>query len=317
MRYRGLDLNLLLALEVLLDLKNVTRAAERLNLSQSALSAALSRLRDFFGDDLLIQEGRKMYLTPFAQQISTQVQSCLQSADELMAISRSFKPETASRTFRIVASDYIISSILINIIRNLANIAPGIRLEIMLPDHLSESRLNSADIDLMISPGEYLQIDHPKVALFEEEYVVIGCKNNPLLQNGITEEDFWQSGHVSIRMGGNQIFTFADRYLQSMRRVRKIECIVPSFTMVPAIVSGTSRLAVLQKRLAQYMSQLNLINYTDAPLAIPVLCEMAQFHRSLSNDLGLQWLIGLMKREGELGRVVPRLKLSTENLKVE
>ncbi len=105
MHLRGLDLNLLVALDVLIDERNVTRAADRLNLSQSGMSTALARLRNFFDDQLLVPLGRKMVLTPLAQTLVDPVREIVLRTHTLIDTTPGFNPAIATRRFTIMCSD--------------------------------------------------------------------------------------------------------------------------------------------------------------------------------------------------------------------
>src|SRR6187401_163786 len=107
MHLGGLDLNLLMVLDALFVEKNVTRAGERIHLSQSATSGALSRLRDFFKDDLLVPVGRKMVLTPLAEELAQPVRQLLVQAEAIIHRIPHFSPKTSQRSFRMVMSDYV------------------------------------------------------------------------------------------------------------------------------------------------------------------------------------------------------------------
>src|SRR5690606_1858747 len=133
MRFNGLDLNLLLALQVLLEERSVTRAARRLNISQPAMSAALSRLRDYFQDDILVAQGKAMHPTPQAASLAVPVRRLLADLDALLTSTAVFDPATTQRSFRLVASDYITASVIGPLAERLADVAPRIRLELMLP----------------------------------------------------------------------------------------------------------------------------------------------------------------------------------------
>src|SRR4051812_40500511 len=141
MRFKGLDLNLLVALDALVETRSVSAAARRLHLSQPAMSAALSRLRDYFRDELLVVSGKRMYPTAFAEGLAPQLKECLQGLDALVSSPNLFDPATAQRTFIIVASDYLTTAVLVPLVARLAERAPGVRLEIVLPDEASVAQL--------------------------------------------------------------------------------------------------------------------------------------------------------------------------------
>jgi len=291
MRYKGLDLNLLYALDVLLEVRNVSRAAERLGLSQSALSAALARLRAYFSDDLLVIDGRRMHPTPYAEQIIVQVRACLATTDTLLATSRSFDPTTAIRTFRIICSDYVVASVFVRVAQHVAATAPGVRLEFVLPDESASERLHRGEIDLLIAPTEFLQSGHPMEELYEETHVVAGWRDNPIFQKPIGEDAFFEACHVAVSVGGHRTASLGDRQIELMRRNRRIDVIVSSFTMIPLMLIGTQRLALMHRRLAEVMSIDLPITFAPLPFALPSMYEMAQYHRARQTDVGLRWLI--------------------------
>src|SRR5271165_3111161 len=147
MRFKGLDLNLLVAFDTLLQCRSVTRAAERLHLSQAAMSAALGRLRGFFSDEILVVHGKRMYPTAFAQNLVPQVQEFLRQIDAMLITSSDFDPASSQRIFRLVASDYIAAVVLVPLITRLAISAPGIRIDVVLPDDTVLRQLENGDVD--------------------------------------------------------------------------------------------------------------------------------------------------------------------------
>src|SRR6185436_8079299 len=130
MHLDGLDLNLLVVLDSLFCERNVTRAGERIHLSQSATSGALSRLREFFKDDLLVPVGRKMVLTPLAEELALPVRQLLLQAEAIIHRSPHFSAETSQRTFRLVMSDYVATVLMSRALPEIQRQAPGIAIEV-------------------------------------------------------------------------------------------------------------------------------------------------------------------------------------------
>src|SRR5215469_8739208 len=151
MRFNGLDLNLLLAFQVLLEERNVTRAARRLNISQPAMSAALSRLREYFQDDILTVQGKQMHPTARAQSLAGPVHKFLADLDALLTRSATFDPATTQRTFRLVASDYITAAVIGPLTQRLMRLAPCVRVEIMLPCEEAAQLVMEGQADLVIT----------------------------------------------------------------------------------------------------------------------------------------------------------------------
>jgi LysR family transcriptional regulator, nod-box dependent transcriptional activator len=289
MRFKGLDLNLLVAFDALMELKSVTRAAERLHLSQAAMSAALGRLRDFFSDEILVVQGKRMFPTAFAQNLSSQVQHCLREIDQMMVTSSAFDPAVSQRTFRVVSSDYISVVVLVPLIAHLRHIAPGVTIEALLTSDIVQKQIENGDVDLLITPEDYVSPDLPTELLFAENHVVVGCLKNPRLHGDISEQDFLAAGHVTVSIGNQRTASFADKNLAAIGKIRRIEVTAPSFTMVPWLLIDTPRLAVMAERLARTMASRFDIAYGPLPFPLPVMREMVQFHFTRRTDAGLVW----------------------------
>lgn len=290
MRFKGLDLNLLVLFEALMETRSVTRAAERVGLTQPAASAALRRLRSFFGDEILVLVGKQMHPTPFAEVLLPQVQQSLQGVERAIATPSAFDPATSTRRFRIVCSDYIMVAVLVPLAERLASIAPNIQLEIAQPSEASAPDLDRGKIDLLITPAPYLAPWHPSELLFEEAQVVVGWSRNPVFARGITERDFLDAGHVTVAFGASRVAAFADSQLERMGKSRRIEIVVGSFASAPWFLQGTSRLAVLHERLTRAIIPRFDLAFAPMPFEFPRMREMLQYHEARANDAGLAWL---------------------------
>lgn len=297
MRFQGLDLNLLVAFDVLMEERSVRRAAHRLNLSQPATSSALARLRRFFDDPLLVLEGRRMFATPYAESLLPHVRECLRVAGTVIAMSSGFDPAQSARVFRIAASDYIVTALMTPLVRRLSATAPNIGFEFIAPDAGSSNMLERGDIDLMIAPSQFNRDSCHARELFEERHVVIGCRENALLKGTLTEEQFLAAGHVAIAIGADRVPAFPDRQLALLNKTRRIETIAGSFAVVPWLLIGTDRLAMMPQRLVTEMARYLPIAQAQAPFVLPPMTEIAQYHRSKSGDEGLAWLLDEVARE--------------------
>lgn len=298
MRFNGLDLNLLLVLQVLLEERNVTRAARRLNVTQPAMSGALNRLRDYFQDDLLVAHGKVMHATPRAESLAGPVREVLAELDALLSSSTTFDPPSTQRTFRIVASDYIAASVIGPLAARLAATSPGLRLEMMLPCEEAAQLVMEGQADLTITPADFIDPTQPAELLCEEPQCVVGWDQNPALASGtISEADFDRLGHVAVHVGSNRVPSFADRLIERMDRKRRVEITCGCFTLVPWMLCGTQRLAVLHERLARQAAARLPLAVVPLPFAFPVMREMIQYHRAREEDEGLRWLRQQLKDE--------------------
>ncbi|MEO9633380.1 MAG: LysR family transcriptional regulator [Parasphingorhabdus sp.] len=288
MRLDNFDLNLLVAFDVLLQERNVTRAAKRLNVTQAAMSASLKRLRASFQDDILTQHGKKMVPTAHAIALAPRVSATIMHLRTLIASGRGFEAATSDRLFRISASDYITTVVIVPFLEILQREAPHIRLDISLPSDDSMEQLSNGGIDLLLSPEEFLVSDHPRELLFEERHVVVGWSGNPLMREPLTVEGFLNSGHVAVQIGHRN--SFIEREFEAQGRERRIEITAPSFIQAPWLIPGTMRLALMHERLAKIVAPAASLTIAEPPIDLPVMQEMMQYHASRERDEAVIWL---------------------------
>jgi LysR family transcriptional regulator, nod-box dependent transcriptional activator len=299
-RFERLDLNLLVALAVLIEERSVSAAAKRLYLSQPAVSGALNRLREFFGDDLLVQSGRQMVLTPKAEELAGPVNEALMLIRTRITTPARFEPESAERTFRIIASDYVFTVFLAQVIADLAVEAPGITFEILLPEQRTMELLERGEADLIITIDAHVRPDFPQLPLFTDDHAVI-CWSESKHAGGMNRISFGSAGHAISYFGPARTAAFSEVFFEQHRIERRAEVSVPSFTMLPQAVIGTDRLATLQRRYAEHCSRVLPITVLPVPYEMPKLNEVAQWHSMRSQDAGLRWLVKIVQeRASEL-----------------
>jgi len=292
MRFDGLDLNLLVALDILIDERNVSTAADRLCLSQSAMSSALKRLRDYFEDDLLVTCGRRMVLTSRAEDLAAPVRNALLQIRSNVTRPQSFEPAVSERRFSIMLSDYMREVVLAPFLRGLAATAPKLRFELWTPgDHPAEA-IETGEVDLMINIDRYVSQHHPARLLLEDDYVVVADADHPDLVDGIDRDLFLGLDHVSISFGRLKEPTWCDRMIEEQAGgVRRIAVSVSSFVAVPDFVIGTRRVATMHRRLATLLAASLPLRIHEHPLALPGIKEMVQWNSFSHRDPGLRWLI--------------------------
>jgi DNA-binding transcriptional LysR family regulator len=299
MRFKGLDLNLLAALDILIEERSVSRAADRLHMSQPAMSAALGRLRAYFNDPILALHGKKMIPTPHALRLRGMVSELLGGVEQMVSVSTIFDPATSRRRFRIGTSDYLSIVVFTKLVPRLQQIAPYITLELVQPSDRMATALDQGDLDLVITPAEHTAPDHPTELLFEERHVVAGWSGNPVFDAPMTEEVFLAAGHVVVEIGRLRPTSFAETFLRERGKQRTIEVMVSSFAVAPEMLMHTNRLAVMHERLAHAYAWRLPLSYADLPFDFPVMREMLQYHTTRAEDPGLRWLIGEIRQASE------------------
>ncbi len=288
MRLDHFDLNLLVAFDALLAERSVTRAAQRTKVTQSAMSAALKRLREALGDPILLQHGKAMVPTPHALALAPEVSATLAALRRLTVPTTGFHPATSTRVFRVIASDYIATVLLAPLLAALERDAPGVRLEITLPGDTTADRLANGEFDLLLTPEAFIEPDHPAELLFEEAHVVVGCRHNPLFDAELTPEAFAAAGQVAVRIDGHN--AHIDNELARLGVARRIEVHAPSFIQAPWLLPGTRRIALMHERLARLVAPLLGLRLAPPPFAVPPMREMMQYHATRAQDAGLSWL---------------------------
>ncbi len=295
MRFKALDLNLIVALDALLTTRSVARAAEQLCLSQPATSAALSRLRIFFKDPLLVAEGRRFHLTAAAQTLLPLARQCLNDADAMITAAQRFDPATSRRTFKVVASDYTAILIMTGVASHLARYAPGISLEILPPPEDAVRQLRDGLIDLLIGPEHFVSMDQPEDLLFKDRHVLVGCKDNPLLDRALTIDDLRSARYVVATFGPRREPSFGDQQVAAVGVERNVEVRVGTFAALPWFLRGTRRLAIMHERLARFFEQTAQLSIAELPFSIPDLNIVQQYHRTRADDPGLTWFRELVR----------------------
>jgi DNA-binding transcriptional LysR family regulator len=294
MRFNKLDLNLLVALDALLSEQSISRAGEKIHLSQSAMSNALARLREYFEDELLVQVGRKMEPTPRAEALRDHVRDILVRIDATVAAQPEFVPAEANRLFRMFVSDYTMTTLMPHLFKLAYQQAPGIRFDLRPQIAYPHRVLERGEADLLIIPKEYCSADHPAEVLLEETFCCVLWDQSPLAQGEMTRERYMAAGHVVVQVGDGQT-ALEDWFMQRLGIVRRVEASTYSFVSPAYLLAGTDRIATMHRRLAIEASRSLPIVLRDVPVAVPTMEQAIQWHKHRTSDPGLTWLRGLLK----------------------
>lgn len=291
MRFGRLDLNLLVALDALLTEKSVSLAAEKLCLSQSATSSALGRLRDYFGDELLVVMGRHMLLTARAEALTEPVRAVLEQIRSTITVAPAFDPATAERAIGIMASDYMTQVLLAEVIAQIGRDAPGLRFEIQpMADHPTDA-LERGYVDLLITIDYAVSTDHPSQFLFEDDYVVLGWIDNPAMAKPMTRELYFELGHVAARFGKSRVAAFDDWFVRRQKQQRRVEVVAPTFLSLAGLVVNTHRIATVHRRMGEMFVRNFPLVMRETPFAIPPIREVVQWHIGNGKDPALAWVV--------------------------
>ncbi|PWU25739.1 MULTISPECIES: LysR family transcriptional regulator [unclassified Pseudomonas] len=294
MRFYGLDLNLLVVLDVLLTEQNITRAGERLHLSQPATSAALARLRDYFQDDLLVQIGRRMVRTPVGDGLTLPIRELLIQMRATLENRALFKPAESSRKFSLIVSDYVGTVLMPEVSRRINQSAPLCSIEMFPPHNAPTEQIERGEIDLLLLPDLQITTEHPSQALFQDEFVCVMCRDNPLTESTLSFEQYKQMKHVLVRWGEKRVPTVDEWFLHKFDIERRFDVITNTFNSVPSYLIGTERLATMHRLLAERWVTYLPLKILPLPWTAPRLTIAMQWNKYQQHDPGLTWLRSLI-----------------------
>lgn len=294
----GKDLNLLVALRALLEEANVTRAGDRLQVGQSAMSSALSRLRVQYKDELLVRIGRDYELTPLARLLLPQVQLTLPMIERALGSEPPFDALSSYRRFSIMLSDYAALEMHEMFARVLEE-GPGIGIDMLpLPQHPTSSDRELLKNDFIAAvPG--IGIEGNSVTLFTDTYVCIVDQHNDALVDGTLSWDAFRALPQAVTSFGQAHLTPADRRLREMGFARDPQLVTASFLPLPGAISGTQLVGVVPRRLADRLGPVTGTVSVEPPFGQIEIIETLWWHPSYNFDPAHKWF-----RETLLGDLV-------------
>lgn len=290
MNLRNLDLNLLVALNALLEEQHVTRAALRLGLSQPAMSNALTRLRRAFGDELLVRTPSGMEPTARALELQRPLRQVLHEIEKMTERGRDFEPETTSKMFRLRMGDLHNVLFLPSIRADIERTAPGVRLSVayMTPSHTIDALTND-DIDLAISIG----LNHSKairsVDFYVDRLVCVMRRGHPAAHKPMTMEHYLSLDHIKVAQSPADR-RFIDDELARQGRVRRIPLQVQHWLVAPDIVRHTDLVSATWESIAHRYDREGALLSRPLPFGPRTFHFKLYWHRRNDKDAAHQWL---------------------------
>jgi len=289
MDIRKVDLNLLVALDALLAERSVSRAAVRLHLSQPATSALLARLRELFGDPLLLRSARGMLPTPRALELLGPVKQVLDEIDAIVQPRAAFDPASAVHTFTLSASDYVEYALLPTLVDFLERKAPGVRLAVRPLDLQTVAKqMESGEVDLCITGLQNAPAGLHQQPLYPERMVSVVRRKHPGVGARLTLEKFCSLEHILVSVRGSAFSARIDEALAKLGRKRRARLAVPHFLLVPEIVARSDMISALPERLARgYANKLRIF---ELPLEVEGFTVGQIWHERNQREPAQLWL---------------------------
>ena len=267
---RTVDLNLLRVLDALLSTHSVSRGAGRLGITQAAASNALHRLREHFGDELLVRIGHKMVPTPLAEELAPRAAAAMAvAASVLVPSAETFDPTSARGQVRIATSDHVDALVVEPLSKALATEAPGVTLFVEAFTRGAGERASQGEIGLLMTPRARMPEDLHAAHLFSEPYVVVLRKGHPSVGASLDPRAFSELRHVVVSPGGGLSRTVVDTALEEHGLSREVVRWVPVFSQALLLVAESDLVATVPHSFAaRYAARLGLVVF-DVPVEVP------------------------------------------------
>lgn len=299
MHLKGLDLNLLVILDALLEEQSVTKAALRLHVSQPAVSAALAKLRRHTGDELLEKVGRDFRLTPRAETMVKPVKEILIQIESTIYTASEFDPSQSDRIFKIAMSTYAAEVVMPGLVEKMTASYPSISCSVEEISSESLARVKKGSIDCcitfqqtkLLNPSESIE-ELTYTHLFSDDWVLIAAANNELVTASTSYEDFCALPYVETRLA-RTVSSFVERTLDHQNLRPRATISVPSFELAITSVMNSACVAVIPALLVNERLR-PFLKMFKPPFEIPVLGEFLVWHSRNDADPGHTWFRELM-----------------------
>jgi DNA-binding transcriptional LysR family regulator len=296
----NLDLNLLVALDALLQERSVTRAAAAMGVSQPALSSSLGKLRRHFGDELLTRVGNSYQLTPLGLQLSEQTAGVLAGVVRVFSSQPDFDASRSEREFVIECSDYVATVLGPTLMELLTEQAPRVRLNL---HHVNVENVDAAaealrtTSDAFVFPHGFLPDNLPFVNVFRDSWVCLVSADNSKVGDTFTMDHLRELPMVMTYLRATA-FTTVVRQLHTMGIHPPVQMVVEDFTVLPFLVAGSNRIALMQQRLARVLAPPAGVRVLPCPFDPLPLVEAVWWHPLYERDVGHRWLRKLLVEAG-------------------
>jgi DNA-binding transcriptional LysR family regulator len=291
-------LRLLGALDALLSERNVTRAAARLHLSQSATSGTLAQLRVLFNDPLLVRVGRDMELTARAHEMLPLVRDALAGVDRLFGAQQAYQPSALKRQFRIAVSDVVGQLLVPEVVQQLALQAPGVTLKVSAAAfEVPEKMLGNGTLDMVIGHYEELPADLRAMTLYESRLVAVARAAHPTVKAGMTLPQFVQASQVVVFPHSAAVEEGLRRVFTDAAHPFKLAASVQQLSLALAIVERTDAIALVTEPMARLYSKTYAIQILELPnvVQLPKVRVLAMWHERTQSDSACAWLRELLR----------------------
>ena len=290
-RIEDVDLKLLRLLDALHATKSVTRAAERLSLSQPTVSIGLARLREMLKDPLFVRTTEGMQPTPRVEDLMASVRQVLSGVAQFVASTSQFDAATSERTFRIFMTDASHITLMPRLFAHVHAMAPGIRLEAATIGSAMASELQSGEADLALGLIPGLEAGFYHQALFDQDWICLCHPRHPRLGAKLTLKAYLSESHVGIVSGTGA--SLLDKALQKIGHQRRVQLALPGFLGLSAILLSSDLIATLPRHIGETLAHAAGLRVLPCPLPIEGFTVKQYWHTRFHHDPANRWLRGV------------------------
>jgi DNA-binding transcriptional LysR family regulator len=324
MSFRGsvknIDLRLLAIVSELHRTRSVSQTAENLELSQSAVSMSLAKLRKHFNDPLFVRTSTGMEPTPHASeliQLLKRAGDLLQSALGHHVV---FDPLTSDRRFSVYSTDIAQVTLMPRLMKRLRETAPGVRVNLRRISEAMPRLLESGDADVAVGFVLPMGAGFCQQRLFKERFVCVVRRNHPRIGNSLSVEQFQSETHLAIATDGTG-HSVVEQTLEAKNIRRNVGLTVPSFLGISSIITALDYIATLPEQLARHLASAGEIKVLPLPVALPAYYIMQHWHERYTHDPASRWLRATVadlfsssKPVNGAGGVIPALLADSQSL---
>ncbi len=295
-----MDLNLLVYLDVLLRERNVTKAAGHLGISQPAMSNGLRRLRDLFGDPILVRTSEGMSPTERALELQPIVRQVLATVEQTIQPEEEFKAETSHRVFRIMASDYAEATLLPYVLQRLRDEAPNIVLDIINPSDMSFTDVEQGHVDLVINRFDDMPQSFHQVTLWRDNFSCLLAAANPI-QKDLSLSAYLEAHHVwvsktgmgagiGITPGDVKRLGWVDEALKRIDKQRQIRVFTRHYQSAVLLAEQRDLVITIPSKITQTITINDKVVIKEPPFAIPPFELKMAWSPLLQHNVAHQWM---------------------------
>ncbi|PZU95769.1 MAG: LysR family transcriptional regulator [Pseudanabaena sp.] len=289
-----IDLNLLVVFDALMRDRHVTRAGERIGLSQPATSNALARLRYLTKDELFIRAKSGLQPTPVAIALANQIQPALQQIQMVLSSEEGFEPMTSDRVFAIGMTDYVEFVLLPPLLEKLEQVAPNLKIQVRTGDRQQLfDLLDNGKVDLICGLFPEQIPWHQEQLLFQERFVCVCRQNHSFIRDSLSLEEYLAASHLLISIKEDMVGR-VDSLLAKQGLSRNITISIPHFLVAPPVLSRTDLIATLTERVANTSVQKLNLKIFPCPLEIDGFSVFMRWHQSNRNQVTHCWLRNML-----------------------